>query len=123
MGTVTLAKANIVCLKQAIRQKYPEIKSSHLSEAIAFALGFRTHAPLLAAMDSEPPGQSGRVWLDGNRLTQRLHQLSYDSISARELFAAIDKIKFPVRFDSQAREAIRRISQNLRASVHNANDN
>lgn len=97
MGAITLAKANIDCLKRAVRQRYPEVKSSHLSEAIAFALGFRTHAALLTAIDRETSDLSVRVWLDGNLLAERLHQLSYNNVSARDLFAILGGvILFPL---------------------------
>lgn len=123
MGIVTLAKPNIDCLKKAIRRDYPGITSSHASEAIAFAFGFRTHTALLAAIDAMPPGREGWGWLDGNRLVDRLHQLSYGGVRPHAMFALIQGIEWPAAFNSETRETIERLNHGIRAAVRNANDN
>ena len=50
MSSVPFAQSELASLKKALRTEYPHVSSSHLSEAIAAALGFRTHASLLAAL-------------------------------------------------------------------------
>jgi hypothetical protein len=51
-----LTHENISYLKGELRRKYPHVKSSHMTEALARHCGFRTHASLLAELTA----QSGR---------------------------------------------------------------
>lgn len=71
-----LSRRRLAVLKTTLRNISPAIGSSHADEALAFALGFKTHASLLArlsglddveiAAEFEPP-----------RLIERLEQLGY----------------------------------------------
>jgi hypothetical protein len=62
-------------LKSRAQRKLPHVKSAHLSEATAAALGFGTHAALLAALKDAPtvPAQLPQP----AAFVQRLQQLGY----------------------------------------------
>lgn len=49
---VALTKNNILLLKRALHARFPELKSTHVTEALAAALGSRTHAALLSRISS-----------------------------------------------------------------------
>lgn len=74
MAAITVSEPSLSALKKALRQDFTEVKSSHLSEAIAYALGFNTHAALLAAQGA---AVSEFRLLDEHRFSQRLALLGY----------------------------------------------
>jgi hypothetical protein len=80
MASIPLSASAVGALKKAIRNGCLEvcgIKSSHLSEAIAAALGFRTHAALLSTLALQQV-DSLHGLLDEERFVQRLIELGYD---------------------------------------------
>lgn len=80
MAAIALSELSLAALKKALRtcyQNYEGMRSSHLSEALAAAVGRRTHASLLAelpAFQADPPIEL----LDDNRFTHRLRELGYE---------------------------------------------
>lgn len=75
-STFFLSEAALRNLKSHAQCRVSGISSSHLSEGIAAALGFKTHAALRAALAGRA---TARVQKPSNaRLAQRLHQLGYD---------------------------------------------
>lgn len=76
MGSIVLTKSSLVTLKKALSKKIPEVRSSHLAEALAAALRCRTHASLLAkfsALHNDPPIEL----LDSDSFARRLQELGY----------------------------------------------
>ena len=76
MATIPLSISSIHAVKKTLRRDFSEEKSSHLDEALAAALGFRTHAALLkTAKDngSDPP----YALLNADSFTLRLQALGY----------------------------------------------
>jgi hypothetical protein len=55
MTSITIAPAPLKLAKRAIQAQVPDIKSAHLSEAIAAGLGYKSHAALKASMLDEDP--------------------------------------------------------------------
>ena len=55
MASIALAEKSVVALKNCLREEFPDAKSSHITEALAYSLGFRTHASLRAALDKPEP--------------------------------------------------------------------
>ncbi|HYD62836.1 MAG TPA: hypothetical protein VEC35_20955 [Noviherbaspirillum sp.] len=55
MASIPLSVSAIDALKKEVRRFYDERKSSHLTEALASALGFNTHAALLTALKASGP--------------------------------------------------------------------
>lgn len=77
MAATPLCEAPLNALKKALRDEFPDVKSSHLTEALAHSLGFRTHAALQAAM-SGPEQDRPFALLDTARMRQRLVELGYE---------------------------------------------
>ncbi|WP_342723877.1 hypothetical protein AAFG07_32985 [Bradyrhizobium sp. B097] len=50
MTAIPLTESALTCVKRAVRLDYPNYKSSHLTEAIAAACGYASHAALRAHM-------------------------------------------------------------------------
>lgn len=78
MAAIPLCEAPLAALKKSLRDEFPEVRSSHLSEALAYSLGFSTNAALKAAMaapipDCDRPFELLRT----NRFVQRLVQFDY----------------------------------------------
>lgn len=76
MASLELTEERIAALKAALRKKLPLVKSSHLSEAIAAALGQRTNAALRAVIQQhadDPPF----VFVEENLFSARLEELGY----------------------------------------------
>ena len=76
MAATPLCEAPLAALKKSLRDEFPDAKSSHLSEALAHSLGFRTHAALAAAMTG-PEDDRPFVLLSTDRMLERLVQLGY----------------------------------------------
>lgn len=77
MAATPLCEAPLAALKKSLRDEFPYVKSSHLSEALAYSLGFRTYASMSAAMTG-PDGDRPFVLLSTERLCERLVQLGYE---------------------------------------------
>lgn len=76
MAALCITPAALSFFKKYLRRHYPDIRSAHLSEAIAAALGFNTHAAFLTAMDDL--AESGAVAaLDDARFQARLADCGY----------------------------------------------
>lgn len=76
MAAIAVSETHINAIKKALRDEFLDEKSSHLSEALAAALGYRTHAALLADLPKlaeDPP----IVMLSTENFVSRLHQLGY----------------------------------------------
>lgn len=76
MASIPLSVSSVETLKTQIRRIYDERKSSHLSESLAAALGFNTHAALLAELkkqDQDPP----YCLLDEAKFDGRMQALGY----------------------------------------------
>ena len=77
MPLMILSDENIAAAKTALRTQLPQVRSSHLTEAIATGLRFRTHAALRAAIVADaalPPGIALASPADFDR---RLQELGY----------------------------------------------
>jgi len=76
MTAIALAETSLASLKKSLRQELPDVRSSHLTEALSAALGFRTHAALAASL----PGQAADpsfVLLSNECFESRLRELGY----------------------------------------------
>jgi hypothetical protein len=78
MANFALSQATVRSLKNALQDHFPFVKSAHLSEAIATAAGFRTHAALLAYTSST--SAVPLVFLGDELFVHRLHALGYPEI-------------------------------------------
>ncbi|MBX7136328.1 MAG: hypothetical protein K1X67_26970 [Fimbriimonadaceae bacterium] len=76
MTSIVLIESTLAALKKALRARFPAVKSSHLAESVAHALGYRTHAALLSAR-AKPDRARPIVTLSVQRLNERLQALGY----------------------------------------------
>lgn len=79
MVSIPLTDQSILNVKHALRQRFPGEKSSHLTEALAAACGYRNHASLLAQVRQSNPGDPEFVLLNDGELLRRLHELGGNS--------------------------------------------
>ena len=75
MAAIALTNASVVAVKNALRDEFPAVKSSHITEALASSLGYRTHAALQAALQPEP--EAPFALLSTQKLLLRLQALGY----------------------------------------------
>lgn len=76
MSSIPLSESALATVKKALRREYPDVRSAHLSEALAAALHRRTHAALLADLlkyRDDPPIEL----LDEDSFDCRLQELGY----------------------------------------------
>ncbi|PDT32278.1 hypothetical protein CO660_00090 [Rhizobium sp. L9] len=87
--------SNIAALKKDLRNRYAHIKSSHLDEAIAASLGFKSYAAMRPVLHEV--SKHARLVVNTNHLllVLRLEELGYRDIAVEELRRLIWKIDFP----------------------------
>jgi hypothetical protein len=76
MAAIAISESALAPLKKALRNDFIDEKSSHLTEALATSLGFKTHAALLAAVSAEA-GDPPIVLLKTERFVERLEAFGY----------------------------------------------
>jgi hypothetical protein len=79
MAAVSLCESSLANLKNALRDEFPDAKSSHIQEALAYSLGHNTSAALKASMATFMGSElnSPFALLDTTRMRERLVQLGY----------------------------------------------
>lgn len=76
MASIPLSKSTLASLKKSLRAEYPDVRSSHLTEAIAAALGRKSHAALIADLAKLETGLNFEL-LDDVRFDNRLQEFGY----------------------------------------------
>lgn len=90
MAAVCIYAPTIGALKHSLKELFPAVKSSHLTEALAAAAGFRTHAALQAAFSPTVP--TSVTALNEGRFIQRLVDFGYPA-PEQFVFGAVDLVK------------------------------
>ena len=75
VSTFFVSEAALRTLKQRAQRGVKGVSSSHLSEAVAAALGFKTHAAMRAALAGRATAEAQKP--SNARLVQRLRQFGY----------------------------------------------
>lgn len=75
MASVSLTDDGLRAVKRALVSRFPDDKSAHLTEALAAACGFRTHASLLAAVRETDADDPDFVLLDEAAFLARRQEL------------------------------------------------
>lgn len=73
---IALSEPSLAALKKSLRKYLPDVRSSHLTEAMAAALGFRTHASLITTLPPQASDPSIQL-LDNERFEARLRDFGY----------------------------------------------
>ncbi|WP_431229149.1 hypothetical protein [Burkholderia contaminans] len=98
MPAPLLDSSSVNTLKRVLLDELPNIKSSHLSEALAFALGFQTHAALKA--DLCLPDDRPLISLSLSHLRKRLDQFGYRDDAAFNSASIALETQFPEWIES-----------------------
>ena len=75
MTVFAVSTPSLRSFKNALKDRLPLVKSSHVSEAVAYALGFNTNIALVTQLSHSPAGWTTVV--DETRFRQRLSQLGH----------------------------------------------
>ncbi|WP_341703322.1 hypothetical protein [Ferrovibrio sp.] len=97
MSLLLLTAANCDFVKRELRQALPQVGSGHLTEALAFALGFRTHAALRPHLTPSTSARPPLVAAEPSRLGQRLLQLGEEIAPTDHLTAILQSDDMPDR--------------------------
>ena len=96
MPILFLTPDNCSFVKRALRERLSTIKSTHLSEALAAAFGFRTHAALLAAMKATIVDRPMLTQVDEDRIGERLRGLGYAPMVPVDLAGILRSAELPL---------------------------
>lgn len=89
MASIPLSESALIALKKVLREHFPAVRSAHMTEAMAVALGFRTHAALQAALQAQ--GSDLIIgFMDGARFNIRLRELGYQADEEFSFESVID---------------------------------
>ncbi len=99
-ATIRLPPSNIAVLKKALREKYPNIRSSHADEALAASVGFKSYAALLTVLKQVSDSARLVVQTDASLLHIRLEQLGYGGLVPRDLQRLVWDAKYPDRWEA-----------------------
>lgn len=97
MAAILLTSNNVNFVKSALRASMPQVKSAHLTEALAFGFGFGTHAALRAMLKADMTGFPMLVMFDETHLAARLAALGYVPKGSEPLDGIIRSPSLPDR--------------------------
>lgn len=97
MTAIALTDSGLRTLKRAFQNHFPSEKSSHITEALAAACGYKTHAALLAAMKAGDTQDPDVVLLDEQAFLGRYETVSGRAFGGGEL--SFDDMHFGVGAD------------------------
>lgn len=94
-STYFVSEAAVRNLKQLAERRVSGVRSAHMSEVVAAALGFRTHAALRAALDGRTTAEACKP--SNARAIQRLRQLGYNAPDDLHLLPELDRSYSPFK--------------------------
>jgi|GEM_PF-4237679 len=119
-GITPFTRAALLSLKHAVRDRYPQIRSGHFDEAIAYALGFDTHAAMLPVLElAEKSGDMSAV-AKPEWFLVRLNELGYELNDMNPVHAELWRLPLEFAMSVRAEERMRRAGSLL--SPRPAND-
>jgi hypothetical protein len=74
MALILASRTNLAFLKNSLRKELPSVRSSHLTEALAWSMGYRTHAAMLAQTKEGP---APVLQVDLALMAERLDRFGY----------------------------------------------
>lgn len=118
MTSIALAEPSLAELKKSLRRDLAFVRSSHLSEAMAAALDFRTYASLLAALPAQVSDPTIQL-LDNERFEARLREFGYQLadddfrfewlLDCKELINTMPDSGYDIEYRSQRDKAWRNL--------------
>ena len=97
MALFALTQNNINFIKRSLKPSYSSVKSSHLSEAIAVACGFRTNIALVASLRVADPRRPDLAKINNEKFTARLVELGYSAVDATAITIVVQSQQMPER--------------------------
>ncbi|EJV1370989.1 hypothetical protein RXE43_000629 [Pseudomonas aeruginosa] len=94
-STYFVSEAAVRNLKQRAERRVSGVRSAHMSEVVAAALGFRTHAALRAALHGRATTEASKP--SNARAVQRLRQLGYNPPDDLHLLPELDRSYSPFK--------------------------
>lgn len=95
MASIPLTDSGLRNVKRALQVHFPDEKSSHLTEALAAACGFNSHAALLASMQASDPNDPDFVLLEEQTFLDRLAKLAKRSTTALDEPFSFETLQYP----------------------------
>jgi hypothetical protein len=96
MTAIVFTEAGLLNAKRAVRKHFPEEQSAHLTEAVAAACGFRTHAAALHAARQANADDPDIVLLDDRAFATRLCALTNTSLPDDYYDDWLAYLRFPI---------------------------
>lgn len=97
MALLALTQDNIDFIKRGLKPSYPSVKSSHLTEAIAAACGFRTNIALVTSLRAADTRRPDLAEVDAGRFIARLAELGYPPLDGTALPGMVRSQEMPER--------------------------
>lgn len=85
MTSIAFTEVGVRSAKRALKIHFPSIRSAHLTEALAAACGFKTHAALVAALQAADHRDPDFVLLERQPFAQRLSDVAGQIVSDNEI--------------------------------------
>lgn len=94
MAAIPLNDAGVRNMKRALTSRFPEHKSSHLSEALAASLGFQTNIALATKLRDSNPDDPDYALLDEGRFLDRLATVVRRELTPSERSLVFDDMNY-----------------------------
>lgn len=95
MAAIAFTDNALLNVKRGLRSAFPDRKSSHLTEALAAACGFRSQASLLAQLRQSDAQDPDFLLLDDEAFIRRLYELEGEQLHKDEDFYWFEAIWYP----------------------------
>lgn len=95
MTAIAFTEDGLLNAKRALNNMFPDEKSTHLTEALAAACGYKTHAALRAGLKQQNPSDPDFVLLDEGAFVRRLNELI--EIPIEDDFGWFEELNYPSR--------------------------
>ncbi len=95
MTAIAFTESTLHNVKRALKASFTEAKSSYLTEALATACGYRTHAALLADLERSNQQDPDFIALDDEDFIRRLYALEGQSVQPDEDFQCFEFLAYP----------------------------
>lgn len=95
MAKLLLTHDNLKFVKNRLRECLLEVKSSHLTEAIASGIGFNSNAALLSSIKDKATFPPFITHIDDSRIATRLDKFGYTNLSEFSVTSVVRSVSLP----------------------------
>lgn len=97
MPAILLTEDNLQFAKTALRGRLAHVKSSHLTEALAASVYYKTNAALRAALTNPVSDWPRFAYFNAGKLNERLNALGYASVSDATVAEVARSTEMPMK--------------------------